>query len=236
MTLVAASSLFQPAVGGSSGVCLRFHSVLVDAPPVAVPDASTAPVSTSALLARRSLWWSVTDCVRNRNLATCTCLPPRADGSIIGEDSDTYSSFAKTGDPYGLTYILQISAVARIAVGGGTILTLYAVVLFSVAQLAKSWFSNKRLIIPVTDMPYTQHLFTLVSDIVYARQDGRLDMEEVLFNGLMDIYRDPHMMVRWTGERMLKTPTIWWQGEGAVDVYPSYRETATEPYVKSKQD
>jgi len=235
MTLVAASSLFQPAVGGRSGVCLRFHSVLLDAAPVAVPDAPTTP-STSALLARRSLWWSVTDCVRNRNLATCSCLPPRADGSIIGVDTDTFSTSDDTDNPFGLTYILQISDVARIAVGGGTILTLYAVVLFSVAQLAKSWFSNKRLIIPVTDMPYTQHLFTLVSDIVYARQDGRLDMEEVLFNGLMDIYRDPHVMVRWTGERKLKTPTIWWQGEGAVDVYPSYRETATEPYVKSKQD
>jgi len=236
MTLVAASSLFQPAVGGRSGVCLRLHSVLLDASPVAIPDAPATPVSTSALLARRSLWWSVTDCVRNRNVATCTCLPPRANGSIIEEDTDTFSSSGNTDNPLGVTYVLQISDVARIAVGGGTILTLYAVVLFSVAQLAKSWFSNKRLIIPVTDMPYTQHLFTLVSDIVYARQDGRLDMEEVLFNGLMDIYRDPHVMVRWTGERKLKTQTVWWQGEGAVDVYPSHRETATEPYVKSKQD
>lgn len=231
MTLVAASSRFRPASRRNSGVCLRFHSVLLDAgesaAPGAVPPATS--LSSSVQLARRSLWWSVSDCVRDvAGVEDCVCTPPEADGTIRETSADV---------PFdGLTYILQISAVARIAVGGGTILTLYAVVLFSVAQLAKSWFSNKRLIIPVTDMPYTHHLFTLVSDIVYARQDGRLDMEEVLFNGLMDIYRDPHAMVRWTGERHLKPPTVWWEGDNAVDTFPSYRETATEPYPKVKQD
>lgn len=231
MTLVAASSRFRPASRRNSGVCLRFHSVFLDtggaAAPGVVPPATSS--ASSVQLARRSLWWSVTDCVRGvAGVADCVCNPPEADGTIGATGADV---------PFdGLTYILQISAVARIAVGGGTILTLYAVVLFSVAQLAKSWFSNKRIIIPVTDMPYTQHLFTLVSDIVYARQDGRLDMEEVLFNGLMDIYRDPHVMVRWTGERHLKPPTVWWEGEGAFDTFPSYRETATEPYPKLKQD
>lgn len=230
MTLVAASSRFRPASRRNSGVCLRFHSVLLDAGGAVAPGAvPTTGSSSSIQLARRALWWSVTDCVRNvAGVEDCVCNPPEADGSIGETGADA---------PFdGLTYILQISAVARIAVGGGTILTLYAVVLFSVAQLAKSWFSNKRLIIPVTDMPYTHHLFTLVSDIVYARQDGRLDMEEVLFNGLMDIYRDPHAMVRWTGERHLKPPTVWWEGENAVDTFPSYRETATEPYLKVKQD
>lgn len=235
MTLVAASSRFQPASRRNSGVCLRFHSVLVDgnatepvAPPVATPPAAAAE------LARRSLWWSVTDCVRGvSGQADCVCTPPAADGTIVTE-AGTPAPFDAPFD--GVRYFLQISAVARIAVGGGTILTLYVVVLFSIAQLAKSWFSNKRLIIPFTDMPYTQHLFTLVSDIVYARQDGRLDMEEVLFNGLMDIYRDPHAMVRWTGERHLKPPTVWWEGDGAVDTFPSYRETATEPYPKLKRD
>ncbi|GAB0490096.1 hypothetical protein MMPV_001328 [Pyropia vietnamensis] len=234
MTLVAASSRFQPASRRNSGVCLRFHSVLLDvggveAPGVVPPAESSV---SSVALARRSLWWSVTDCVRGiAGEPDCTCTPPGPDGRI-----GVTGAAASRGRFDGLTYILQISAVAQIAVGGGTILTLYAVILFSVAQLAKTWFSNKRLIIPVTDMPYTHHLFTLVSDIVYARQDGRLDMEEVLFNGLMDIYRDPHVMVRWTGERHLKPPTVWWEGEGAVDVFPSYRETATEPYPKVKRD
>lgn len=234
MTLVAASSRFRPASRRNSGVCLRFHSVLLDAggavPPGVVPPPESS--ASSIELARRSLWWSVTDCVRGvAGEPDCTCTPPGPDGRI------GVTGAAAGPDRFaGLTYILQISAVAQIAVGGGTILTLYAVILFSVAQLAKSWFSNKRLIIPVTDMPYTHHLFTLVSDIIYARQDGRLDMEEVLFNGLMDIYRDPHVMVRWTGERHLKPPTVWWEGEGAVDVFPSYRETATEPYPKVKRE
>jgi Piezo non-specific cation channel, R-Ras-binding domain len=83
-------------------------------------------------------------------------------------------------------------------------------------------------------MPYTLHLYQLALDIMYARQDGDLVMEEILYNGLIDIYRDPHEMVRWSGQRVLKPPREWWCEEPLLEGYggyPSFRETDSEPYI-----
>lgn len=131
-------------------------------------------------------------------------------------------------------HLLQIADVSAFQVGGATILTLYTAILFTIGNLLKRMFIDKRIIIPYIDMPYTLHLYQLVLDIMYARQDNQLEMEEILYNGLIDIYRDQRELVRWTGERALKLPEAWWD-KSEVDnpfmVYPSFMETSTEPYL-----
>jgi len=152
-------------------------------------------------------------------------------------------------------FLLKFAVVSHLQVGGTTILTLYAAILFTLANFMRSFFSDKRLIIPYIDMPYTLHLYQLVLDIVYARQDNDLEMEEILYNGLTDIYRDQHLLAKWSGERALKLPEEWWEfsdlPEGAdsgddIDengnrnglplreaylCYPSFANTTTEPYM-----
>lgn len=137
-----------------------------------------------------------------------------------------------TGDPR--RHLLQIADISALQVGGATILTLYTAILFTIANLLKRMFIGMRFIVPYIDMPYTLHLYQLVLDIMYARQDNQLEMEEILYNGLIDIYRDQHELVRWTGERALKLPDAWWERSEVSDpfmVYPSFMETETEPYI-----
>lgn len=131
-------------------------------------------------------------------------------------------------------HLLQIADISNLQVGGATILTLYTAILFTIANLLKRMFIDKRLIIPYIDMPYTLHLYQLALDIMYARQDNQLEMEEILYNGLIDIYRDQHELVRWAGERALKLPEAWWDSsevDNPFMVYPSFSETAAEPYI-----
>lgn len=131
-------------------------------------------------------------------------------------------------------FVLKVSTVSVLQVGGTTILTLYAAILFTLANFMRGFFSNKRLIIPYIDMPYTLHLYQLVLDIIYARQDNELEMEEILYNGLTDVYRDQHVLSKWSGERALKLPKEWWIGsefEDAYYCYPSFACTVTEPYM-----
>lgn len=131
-------------------------------------------------------------------------------------------------------HLLQIADISNLQVGGATIITLYTAILFTIGNLLKRMFIDKRLIIPYIDMPYTLHLYQLTLDIMYARQDNQLEMEEILYNGLIDIYRDQHELARWTGERALKLPEAWWDAsevEAPFMVYPSFCETSTEPYV-----
>jgi len=143
-------------------------------------------------------------------------------------------------------FLLKFAVVSHLQVGGTTILTLYAAILFTLANFMRSFFSDKRLIIPYIDMPYTLHLYQLVLDIVYARQDEDLEMEEILYNGLTDIYRDQHVLAKWSGERALKLPKEWWEFsdnprddsddgefplEEAYFCYPSFANTNTEPYM-----
>lgn len=147
---------------------------------------------------------------------SCTCTPT-LDG-LIGKRNQ---------------FVLKFAIVSVLQVGGSTILTLYAAILFTLANFMRGFFADKRLIIPYIDMPYTLHLYQLVLDIIYARQDNDLEMEEILYNGLTDIYRDQHVLAKWSGERALKLPKEWWQGsefEEAYYCYPSFANTETEPY------
>lgn len=159
-------------------------------------------------------FWTMSDCTKE----SCVC-------SNTASFDDTNSQ---------RRHLLQIADISALQVGGATILTLYTAILFTIANLLKRMFIDKRLIIPYIDMPYTLHLYQLVLDIMYARQDHQLEMEEILYNGLIDIYRDQRELARWTGERALKLPAAWWD-RSEVDnpfmVYPSFSETASEPYV-----
>ena len=131
-------------------------------------------------------------------------------------------------------FMFKVAVVSHLQVGGTTILTLYAAILFTLANFMRGFFSDKRLIIPYIDMPYTLHLYQLVLDIMYARQDNDLEMEEILYNGLTDIYRDQHVLAKWSGERALKLPLEWWENSEyreAYYCYPSFANTETEPHM-----
>ena len=131
-------------------------------------------------------------------------------------------------------FLMKVAVVSHLQVGGTTILTLYAAILFTLANFMRGFFSDKRLIIPYIDMPYTLHLYQLVLDIMYARQDNDLIMEEILYNGLTDIYRDQHVLAKWSGERALKLPLAWWENSEyreAYYCYPSFANTETEPHM-----
>lgn len=177
-------------------------------------------------------FWALEDCVTD----DCVCEVLDED-----EDADLEAMLAELSDvsEHSVDMLLQIAEVSSLSFGGGTILTVYAAILFTVASVAKSFLANKRLVIPYIDMPYTLHLYQLVVDIVYARQDEDLVMEEILYNGLIDIYRDPSELARWTGQRALKLPSEWWEQGWLIesyDGYPSFRETDTEPYIERVVD
>lgn len=178
--------------------------------------------NNSSLL--KSPFWFVKDCLGD----SCDCRAE--DIRTVKNMSDMFSKQSS------VQVFLQVADVSALQFGGGTILTVYVAILFTVASIAKSFMSNKRLIIPYIDMPYTLHLYQLVVDIVYARQDKDLVMEEILYNGLVDIYRDPHELAKWSGQRALKVPREWWLDEQEqIEGYggwPSFRETETEPYME----
>lgn len=165
------------------------------------------------LIQREDLaFWTMGDCFKGK----CEC---ERSSPVTGESR---------------RYLLQIADISVLQVGGATILTLYTAILFTIGSLLKRMFINMRFLVPYIDMPYTLHLYQLALDVMYARQDNQLEMEEILYNGLIDIYRDQHELVRWTGERALKLPAAWWD-KSEVDnpfmVYPSFMETETEPYL-----
>eukprot|EP00172_Hildenbrandia_rubra_P002041 Plantae.Rhodophyta-Hildenbrandia_rubra.ctg2701.p1 GENE.Plantae.Rhodophyta-Hildenbrandia_rubra.ctg2701~~Plantae.Rhodophyta-Hildenbrandia_rubra.ctg2701.p1 ORF type:complete len:1329 (+),score=139.93 Plantae.Rhodophyta-Hildenbrandia_rubra.ctg2701:195-3989(+) len=200
--LTSGSRTFQVAARGPGDVCVRLH----------YDNMTTGDLSVETTVA----FWSVTDCLEN-----CSELcRNRPSNELIDVDDE------------GVSYLLQVADVSSINVGGGTILTVFSAILFTIASLSRSWFSNKRLIVPYVDMPYTLHLYQLVNDILYARQDHDLEMEEILYNGLIDLYRDTSTLVKWSGERRLKTKERWWEGPDGYKVFPSYKETATEPYIR----
>jgi hypothetical protein len=176
-------------------------------------------------------YWGMEDCLPN---TSCVC----GAVSATALSPSALESMFDTKD-HSMEVLLQVADVSSFQFGGGTILTVYAAILFTVASIVKSFIGNKRLIAPYIDMPYTIHLYQLVLDIVYARQDNDLVMEEILYNGLIDIYRDPHEMARWSGERSLKIEREWWlepeQIEGFAG-WPSFRETSTEPYMRRLVD
>jgi piezo-type mechanosensitive ion channel component 1/2 len=210
LILASGSKQFESAENNAAnkGTCLRLVYASRDA-------------------ARPIAFWSMEDCVSD-----CVC--EKIDATA-GGPAELAANFSIK--QHSVQVLLQVANVSSFQFGGGTILTVYAAILFTVASLAKRLLSNKRLIVPFIDMPYTLHLYQLVLDIVYARQDKDFVMEEILYNGLIDIYRDPSELVKWSGQRALKTEDEWWADEGRTkiegyDGCPSFRETLTEPYFE----
>lgn len=183
---------------------------------------------------RDAPFWSVGDCISKAKEGRQDCV---CDVITRAQGGAQELAARLSVENHSVEALLQVADVSSFQLGGGTILTVYAAILFTVASLAKRVFADKRLIVPYVDMPYTLHLYQLVLDIIYARQDEDFEMEEILYSGLIDIYRDPAELVRWTGERALKTSDAWWDNPNRAKVEgyegaPSFLETLTEPYTE----
>ncbi|KAA8498933.1 Piezo-type mechanosensitive ion channel component [Porphyridium purpureum] len=163
-------------------------------------------------------WWSLRDCTAN--MMQCICAE---DGSGQNTTSST-------------TYLFQMAQVSSLNIGGGTIIALYAIILGTLATAVRVPLSNGSLRLRATEMPYTPHLLQLIQDILQARQDNELDVEETLVRALFDVYRDSHELARWTGERILPPAEIWWKGENQVVSVPHWKRTRNEPYIKLKAE
>ncbi len=206
-------------------IALKLKTTL---PVYGILDAGSTTFRTNGKTANRTV------CVRH-----IYATPGNAGGSFWSLQSCRSSDCLCTITELGLStgrnlFVLDFAIVSGLQVGASTILALYGVILFTLANFMRGFFADKRLIIPYIDMPYTLHLYQLVLDIIYARQDNELEMEEILYNGLTDIYRDQHVLAKWSGERALKVPREWWIGsenEEAYFCYPSFSETEFEPYM-----
>uniref|UniRef100_A0A7S1XFN2 Piezo non-specific cation channel R-Ras-binding domain-containing protein n=1 Tax=Compsopogon caeruleus TaxID=31354 RepID=A0A7S1XFN2_9RHOD len=155
-------------------------------------------------------WWSLSDCVESN----CTCTQSSYSSALVGT----------------VDYLLQVSFVSSISIGGGTIIAVFAVILFTVGNFAKNFFANKRLLIPYTDMAYTLHLYQIVLDIFHSRLEGDLATEEVLFWGLTEIYRNEHLLAKFSGRRRVLPKEQWWGRDR--NVFAPFSETRTEQYLR----
>ena len=78
---------------------------------------------------------------------------------------------------------------------------IYSVVVLAVGQALKPVFSNLQGHIMFTEMQDTTYPYQLVRDIYLARADGELMVEELSYQELIALYRDPHMLSEMTSHK-----------------------------------
>lgn len=79
-------------------------------------------------------------------------------------------------------------------VGGGTVLGLYLTFLISVSRFLRLWVTGIKRDIMYDGLTETKALHKLVMDIYHARMFGMLDVEETLYETLLDTYRQPQVL------------------------------------------
>ena len=88
------------------------------------------------------------------------------------------------------------------AISGLGIIGIYTGVVLVVYNVLKSNYSGISHLVMFKDMPDCLALLQLCDDIILARQDGDLKLEEDLVDELMYIYRCPDFMVEKTKYEM----------------------------------
>ncbi|RDY14846.1 Piezo-type mechanosensitive ion channel-like protein, partial [Mucuna pruriens] len=75
---------------------------------------------------------------------------------------------------------------------------LYITFVLAVGRFIRLQCSDLRMRIPFENLPSCDRLMAICEDIYVARAAGELEVEEVLFCTLVEIYRSPHMLLEYT--------------------------------------
>jgi len=70
----------------------------------------------------------------------------------------------------------------------------YISVVLVIGRAMRPTFSNLQALIPYMEMQDTSRPYQLIRDIYLARADGELMVEELSYEELIDMYRDPHVL------------------------------------------
>jgi len=70
-------------------------------------------------------------------------------------------------------------------------------------------FSGSSIRVISEDMPKVDDLIEQCHDIILARQDKQLELEEELYRELIELYRSPESLIKWTKDTAprFKQPT-----------------------------
>ncbi|XP_020540481.2 piezo-type mechanosensitive ion channel homolog isoform X3 [Jatropha curcas] len=75
---------------------------------------------------------------------------------------------------------------------------LYITFVLAVGRFIRLQFSDLRMRIPFENLPSCDRLLSICEDIYAAREEGELEVEEVLYWTLVKIYRSSHMLLEYT--------------------------------------
>ncbi|KAL5994242.1 hypothetical protein ACLOJK_035114 [Asimina triloba] len=75
---------------------------------------------------------------------------------------------------------------------------IYITFVLAVGRFIRIQTSDLRMRIPYENLPSCDRLMAICEDIYAARAEGELEVEEVLYWTLINIYRSPHMLLEYT--------------------------------------
>jgi len=167
------------------------------------------------------MYWQVASCVASGvNCSQCS-----KNSALSGANRISDSVATSSVVPGYVVYVRSGSSggvLGKFAAGG--ILALVVYIFFSIGGMVRRMFENEKMEIPYYYMPFTDNLLSLVYDIIRARQDGDLAMEEFLFWELIDLYRSQERLVKWSGERQLYPEFQWWLAPFRLQRWTMYKQ------------
>ncbi|GJD05670.1 Piezo-type mechanosensitive ion channel component [Galdieria sulphuraria] len=175
---------------------------------------------TSFVWNETQTYWQVASC----NASGVDCFKC-SNGISLKDESQTSgsgASFLITGYVVFVRSGSSGGVLGKFAAGG--ILALVVYIFFSIGGMVRRMFENEKIEIPYYYMPFTDNLLSLVYDIIRARQDGDLAMEEFLFWELIDLYRSQERLVKWSGERQLYPEFEWWLPPFRLQRWTMYKQ------------
>jgi hypothetical protein len=101
-----------------------------------------------------------------------------------------------------MTRILTFSSRYVLITGylsASSILGFYVVFIYTAAKFIRSYFFGLRYELMYCSMPVTHHLRQILKDLYLARMLKDLKSEEELYRTIVDIYRRPDVMMKYTG-------------------------------------
>ncbi|GJQ14139.1 hypothetical protein GpartN1_g5930.t1 [Galdieria partita] len=175
---------------------------------------------TSFVWNETQTYWQIASC----NASGTDCSKCSNGNSLKDESGVSGSGISSLITGY-VVYVRSGSSggvLGKFAAGG--ILALVVYIFFSIGGMVRRMFENEKIEIPYYYMPFTDNLLSLVYDIIRARQDGDLAMEEFLFWELIDLYRSQERLVKWSGERQLYPEFEWWLPPFRLQRWTMYKQ------------
>eukprot|EP00736_Rhodelphis_marinus_P008913 Rmarinus@m.2724 len=90
--------------------------------------------------------------------------------------------------------------IGGIQLGSGGIVALYTGIVLYFGKFLRSWMLDSAFEFIYSDMPFVDDILARCSDLILARGIGDLELEESLYEDLINLYRSPEALLRYTGQ------------------------------------